>query len=224
MSKPTIIIPCAGEASRLRSGEPKAIIPVYDDEPLILRQIRILSRKFPKSEICVVVGYEAGKVCRILPKNVRVVENLLYAETNVAKSIGMAIRATATKSALIVYGDLVFSDNLPDQICVDTPSVMIDDSGIMQKDEVGVVLNKGYIENFFYNHPNKWCQVAYLKNKELTMFNEISNRPANYRMYSFEVFNEMLDMGAKLKAYYPSNLRMVEIDVNKDIAGAVKIQ
>lgn len=224
LPKPTIIIPCAGNSSRMRTYEPKALTPVHANELLILRQIRLLSKVFPKSEICVVVGYDAEKVCAVLPKNIHVVENQLYDVTNVGKSIGLALRATCAKQALIVYGDLVFSEALISQLNTDSPSALLDPAGIIRNDEVGAVINKGYVEHFFYAHATKWCQIAFLKNKELSMFSELANDPANCRMYGFEIMNHVIERGGKIKGYSVDDLNMVEVDASKDVINAVKIR
>jgi choline kinase len=106
----SIIIPAAGVGKRMRSYGPKSLIPLNHEETVISRQINLLKKLFlHHSEIIVVVGFESEKIIRNLPKWVKVIENENYATTNVARSIGMALRIASNNNVLIVYGDLVFN-------------------------------------------------------------------------------------------------------------------
>jgi choline kinase len=220
----SIIIPAAGLGRRMKSYGPKALIDVGNKQSLIGRQLTILRELFPKAEFIVVVGHQADKICSRVD-GVRIVQNLYYDTTNVARSIGIGLHYATRKTALVVYGDLVFNratfKNIPltsSCVVVDQP----DEDGFCQlrDNEVGCNVVDGVVTHFDYGLDTKWAQIVLLAGKELSIFKKLSIDPAKRRYFGFEILNAILEQEGNFNAHEPADMRIVEVDSSRDIVPA----
>jgi len=111
--KYSIIIPAAGEGVRMKSYGVKSLIQL-GKETIIQRQLRIIRHVFPNSEIIVISGFQSDRIIKETDNSIIHIENEQYNVSNVAKSIGMGLKAATTSRVLIVYGDLVFGETTLD--------------------------------------------------------------------------------------------------------------
>jgi choline kinase len=226
--KPTknlsVVIPAAGIGRRMKSYGPKPLIDLDGRRTVLSRQLEIITRVYPLADIVVVVGYEAETVIRTIPDGIKVVENELFADTNVVRSIGMGLRVVAHRNVLVVYGDLVFSAETISNVTRSGSAVVIDTQGQFREDEVGVNIVDGRATHFGYGITTKWAQIAYLTGRELEIFSRAAWNVDFRRLMGFEILNTVVDAGGKLKVIEPRGMRIVEIDSSKDIERAKKIQ
>lgn len=217
MPKLDIVIPAAGLGRRMKSFGPKPLIPVGPGgEPIIARQIRLLTALYPDARVVVVVGHESDRVRRALPPGVRVVTNRQFATTNVARSLRLGLAATApTRPALVVYGDLVFAEPTVGGIPLDSSCVVVDDGG-GRPDEVGVNVVAGKAVHFSYGLDSKWAHVALLAPREKGLFLSACRRPSSDNFFGFEVLNAVLDAGGQFDAVVRPTAGFVEVDTSKD--------
>lgn len=220
MNALTIIIPAAGQGKRMKSFGPKALIELDHQQTLLGRQLRILKGRFPGADVVVVVGFEGERIVRSLPEGVRVVENENYTDTNVARSLGLALRASSCEAALLVYGDLVFTTAVFAAVPSEGSWVLVDNKGQFGDLEVGCVVQDGMVTNFSYGLPKKWAQVAMLAGRELTLFRAAVSAAHRKRLFGFEILNKVIDAGGDFTAIEPPRLKMVEVDASHDIAAA----
>jgi choline kinase len=220
----TIIIPAAGLGRRMKSYGPKSIIYLNQNQTLIGRQLSILKDIFPSADIIVVLGFEAEKVYKMLPRNVRVVENEHYDSTNVARSLFLGINASKHSNTLIVYGDLVFNEQTFRGLPLDSGSfVIIDNKNQIREYEVGLTVVDGHATQFSYGLPTKWAQIAYLSGKDLDNFYNSAADIDHKKYYGFEILNNVIERGSKLSVIEPEGMKIYEIDSSKDIEEAKKI-
>lgn len=216
-----IIIPSAGIGKRMRSHGPKATIELLEGETVLDRQISILRKVFPKSKIVIVIGFQKEKFNKI--ENVHYLENESYENTNVSYSINLALQKYSCSSALIVYGDLVFTK----EIFLNMPSskswICIDNQQNHRSNEVGINIVQNKAVHFSYGLQNKWGQIAFLKGFELELFKDIASKNNSRRKFCFELFNEIIDMNGEFECYTDKKWKMVEIDTIKDIVRAKKL-
>ena len=223
MKRISIVIPAAGIGSRMRTLGPKALVKLHKEEPLILRQLRLLKETFSDAFVTVVTGYEDARIEKILPAYVNVVKNPHFENTNVAHSIRLGILASPPwLPLLIVYGDLVF--NLATLQAVkdglDKSNVIVDTKP-GRESEVGLTVVNDRATVFSYGLQAKWGHIATLCYPEQCLFMELCKE----RLFGFEVFNEMLLRGANLAAIpLPKKSRLVEVDTSKDLINARKIK
>lgn len=213
----SVIIPAAGMGHRMKSYGPKALINIYEDMTLIERQIELIWSVYPKAEIFVVVGFEAEKVRNRLSKYpVRFIFNPIHQETNVLYSISLAIQASLSNEILIIYGDLIFNE-----VCIRNlrgcSRVVVEESGMMKKCEVGVCIQGKKAVNFSFGLDTKWAQISYLTGVELELFKEISFKKETSQWLVYEALNYILENGGKIEAVKQKSMKIFEIDSARDL-------
>ena len=106
----TILIPAAGMGRRMKSYGPKCLINI-GGITILERQIKILLKLYPGSDIIVIAGFESDKIRKKIKTKypVRIVNNHKYEDTNVLYSLSLGLQASINRNFLIVYGDLVFN-------------------------------------------------------------------------------------------------------------------
>lgn len=220
----TIIIPAAGVGRRMKSHGAKPLIEISSTETVINRQINIFKKQYPKSEIIVVVGFQADKIIKHLPLGIKIIENELYEETNVVRSIGMALRIASNPNILIVYGDLVFNIATLNNLTSNNSAVIIDSHGQIDSEEVGLTIIDENVTYFSYNLDIKWGQIAFITGYELDLFKTIVCNKEKRKLHTFEIFNTIIEAGGRFKAIEPKYMKIKEIDSFKDIELARKIK
>jgi len=219
----SIIIPAAGMGYRMRSYGPKALISLSIDQNIIQRQIEIIKNNFTNYEIILVVGFEADKLMKNTPDFLVKVENESYERNNVVRSIGMGLRAATTDKVLIIYGDLVFNEEAISNLKLEQSCIVIDESGMMGKEEVGCNVYDGYIEQLVPDMPNKWGQIGFFVNKELDLLKKISWDKNKGHYFGFEAINEIIERGGSFRAISPAGSKIADVDSSKDLTVARKI-
>ena len=213
----SVVIPAAGIGTRMRSYGPKALMRIDGDTTIISRQISQIKKVLPNSEIILITGYEADKLMNSTPPEIIKVENERFEDTNVARSIGLGLRAASTERVLIIYGDLVFNLAAIDHSYEDKSFVVLA-NGTMREEEVGCVVDdKGNLEHILYELPQKWAQIVYLTGKELKMFQNITWSRQNEKLYGFEVINTIIDKGGRFASVQPPKILVTDIDSSGDI-------
>ena len=114
----TIVISCAGMGSRLGIGCTKALVDICG-KPLIIHQLELLK---DYDDICVVVGYQADKVMKIVSdyrNDVRFAFNHDYKTTGTGASLSKAL-VGANEYIVTLDGDLlVHPDDLKEFLALD---------------------------------------------------------------------------------------------------------
>jgi choline kinase len=215
--KISIIIPAAGEGTRMKSYGAKSLIKLTPNLNILQHQLSVIQKTIPEYELIFITGHEANKVFGYLPLGVIGIENEKYKETNVVRSIAMGLRAISTNRVLIIYGDLVFNSTTL-RVPLEHYSLLWAAPNIMTEDEVGCVVADGFVEHMIYELPNKWAQIMYLTGNELQTFKEMVFNPANSNKFGFEIINETINKHGKFKAVSPKNMKINDVDTSKDIA------
>jgi choline kinase len=215
-----IVIPAAGQGRRMGSCWPKALVRV-GKETIISRQIRLLSEKFPLSNIIVVGGYEVERLRKSLPDKVCVIDNKSHKETNVANSIFLGLLETGDRPVLIVYGDLVFNKSAL-SFSLKQSMVVVHD-GADRENEVGCVVSEGSVSHFSYGLSLKWAQICFLEQAEKQIFMKVMSLKNSERMFGYEILNRVIDLGGNFSVCSPAHMKLCEIDVPSDIGRANKI-
>ena len=222
--KYSIIIPCAGQGSRMLSFGAKSLIKIKNNETLIDRQLKILNDIFVKKEIILITGFESEKVMENTPDYLIKIENPYYDTTNVLKSISIGLRAATTDNVIIVYGDLFFNHNIFMVAFNNESMIVVDSSGHMKEDEVGCILHDNYLQHMCYELPNKWAQIIFLTGKELQIFSQIAHNKKNSKHFGFEAINALLELGGKLIPFFPENAIVTDMDCHQDLQRIKKIK
>ena len=158
------------------------------------------------------------------PSNFIKVENELYENTNVARSVGIALRTIDTiERVLIIYGDLVFNKNALEVLDYNTSSIFAL-GDFIGEEEVGCIINqKGNLEHMMYDLPQKWSQIAYFQGNELNYLKQIVWNRNNNKLFGFEIINKIIEKGGQFECKHVENVQVVDVDTSKDIQKARKI-
>ena len=217
-NKISVILLAAGEANRMKSYGPRSLIKVTPEMNLVTHQINTIKESMRDTEIILVCGHEADKVMNNTPNDIVKIHNEFYDTTNISRSMALGLRAATTDRILFVYGDLMFNQETLANADFEESSVWIDKFGLFEKDEVGCTLNENdSIEYMLYDLPNKWAQILYLANKELTLFRNIVWNREKDKLFGFEIINEIIDKNGTFIKESPKNMKIKDIDSSKDL-------
>ncbi len=218
-----IIIPVAGLGKRMKAYGPKASIQISKEETVLGRQIKLLKLFFPKSKIIVVCGFQKEKIYEIVDETIECVENKKYKDSNICLSIKMGLDKCISKKVLIINGDLVFSNDIFLNVPKNSSWIAIDNNANQRSSEVGVNIVDGQITNFCYGLMPKWGHIVFLTGKEVEFFKDSINLKRSEKKFSFEILNDVIDMGGIIKPHFHKKWKLVEIDTSKDIDRAKKL-
>lgn len=209
--KPTknfsVIILAAGVGSRA-GGECKSLLRI-GKESILQRQVRIIRRKYGEStNIIIVAGHKQGEIIQNFNDSCQIVTNDRFDNTNVVHSLYMGLLCNVSHGVLVIFGDLIFDyDALPD---IDESALVVS-SNNMRKEEVGVLINNGYIVNMSYDLNKKWCQMAYLEKKHLKHIFSYCRISGHNRHYMFEALNSAISECGPIKAVECDG-KIIEVD------------
>ena len=204
----------------MKSHGPKALIKVKGDTTILENQIKYIQKYLHRPEIIIVAGFEAHKVYNAVGKrrNVKVVENLEWENTNVVSSLGIGLQEARHKNILIVYGDLIFNAWTLKVPMGSYSMILMDKYGLMKDEEVGCVIHNNRVEQIMYSLPEKWAQIAYFVNQEAELLKTICADPKYKGYFGFEVINMIINEGGAFAANANPRSRITDIDSSRDLS------
>ena len=218
-----VIIPAAGMGRRMKSYGPKPLIRI-GNSTVIKNQIHLIHTYITDPLIVLVCGFKAESLMNQTPSSILKIENERYEETNVVRSIGMALRVIDNCSkVIIIYGDLVFNSATLKNLKFDESSLIVTEEG-MDEEEVGCVIDEhNRVSNLMYDLPIKWSQIGIFMDKELKLLKRLAWEEKNQNKFGFEIINQIIEQGGKFKCISNKNIKIVDIDNSKDIQKAKEI-
>lgn len=216
----SVIIPAAGEGTRMKSYGAKPLIRLSDECTLIENQLFFINKAFKQCEIILVTGFESKKVIDKTPSNIIKVVNPEYKDTNVIHSVGLGLKHVNTDHVVVIYGDLAFNQHTLKVPFGIHSALLIDQSGMMGDNEIGCIVQNNLVVQTMYDLPNKWAHVAYYTGQELAMLKEFCQNERFSMYFGFEIINMILNHGGKFTTYSPKKMLITDIDCSKDIEKA----
>lgn len=213
----SVIILSAGIGSRIKSAEPRSLLRL-GKKTLLEHQIDAIKKTFKECEIIGVFGTNINKIIKKSNKDVRIVENQLFQETNNCESLRLGVNNTHNDNILFVHGDIYFTDKLLGSANFKKSFIVIDANNDMSDKEVGVTISKNKATILSYGLEKKWCQMCFLTGKELKLMKSFLLKMDNSdkKMLSFELINKIIDYGGSFESHEEKNAHVVEIDCIKD--------
>lgn len=213
--KVSIVLLAAGEPDRMKSFGVRSLIRLHNGNTLIENQLQIINNVFGNNETILITGYESDRLMNKTPDNLIKIENERYNDTNVARSLSIALRVINTNRVIVIYGDLMFNRE-----CLEFPlekSIATINTININENEVGCNIDSDNIELMLYGLNNKWGQIIYFTGKELDILKQLVWNRNNEKKFGFEIVNEIINMGGNIKAYINKNSKCYDIDSGKDI-------
>jgi len=213
----SVVILAAGLGKKIKSYEPRSLLKINNDF-LLSHQIKNFKNYFKDPEIITVVGCHANKIIKKFNGQTRFVENQIYDQTNSCESLRLAFNNITSERFMFIHGDVLFNMST---LKVDySKSFVIKDANNQLKDnEIGLTSIENNLSILSYGLEEKWAQIAYFTGKEYhllkTIFNKFQDK--DKKKLSFEIINEIVNMGGSFTCHSPEKMSIIEIDRIKDI-------
>lgn len=213
-SNNTFIILAAGAGRRMACYGPKCLLQ-YQNETVLDYQIKTIRNFDLKADIIVVTGFHSRRIVNKMDARIRIVENVLYNETNSVESLRLAINASVPGNVYIIHGDIIFSPAaLSDKN--EESWVFVDDCDRIEKTEVGVVTAKDAVTNLSYGLSQAWGQIAYITYEHFNLTKNILS-VIDKNCSTFEFINKMISKGVKFRPHKNNKCVLREINSIKDL-------
>jgi len=215
----SVIIPAAGLGSRMKSYGPKSLVKIKDNLSIIENQLKFIYKYLNKPQIILVTGYESKLVesCVQKYKNITVVRNEEWEDTNVVASIAKGLEFVKHENVLIIYGDLVFNAWTLKVPFGNDSMVLVDKKGFMKEEEVGCTVQSNMLENMMYGLNYKWAQISYFTKHELILLKRFLKNPLYNTFFGFEIINMIISSGGKFIAHSNPRMKIIDIDSSRDL-------
>ena len=213
----SVVILSAGVGTRIKSAEPRSLLKL-GKKTLLEHQIEAIKRTFKECEIIGVFGTGIDKIIKKSNKNIRIVENQLFQETNNSESLRLGINNTYKDNVLFIHGDIYFTDKIFNSANFKKSFIVTDINHDISEKEVGVTIEKNKATILSYGLKKKWCQICFLTGKELKLMKNIllKMNKRDKKMLSFELINKIIESGGSFEIHEEKNAHVVEIDCIKD--------
>lgn len=215
---PTTIL-SAGISNKMKSYEPRALLKI-GAEVLVEKQINNI-RHHMDGEILLVIGYKANKIIRKISniKNIRIIENQNFDNTNAAESIRLAVNNNTSDRLLAIHGDILFNSDTLKEANYNKSFLLIDNSGMIKEREVGLTALNGVATNLSYDLSTKWCQIVYFAEREYKILKSLCRKDTlNMKnILLFELINVIINKGGSFICVEPSKMKILEIDSMNDL-------
>lgn len=213
-----IIIPAAGSGYRMKCYGAKPLLKLKHNLTILQRQLKMIEEHLQcNPKIILITGFQSDRVMDHVPQNIIKIENEKHNTCNVARSIGIGLRACTTDHIVIIYGDLVFNKYALRFPIQDESLIVIDNSNIMTENEVGCNIIDNQLEHMSYGRPNKWAQIMLLTGKELYIAKELCWNANYFNYFGFELINEIMEQGGQFKTIQPYKIKVNDVDSPQDL-------
>lgn len=143
-----IVILAAGVGSRLGKPHPKPLTPLASGETILGRGLRLLTSRFSRHSIHLVVGFKKEMIMEEVP-DVGFIYNQAYGDTNTSKSLLKALNILGPGGVLWLNGDVVFDpqvlDALLPHIAMDRSFISVNTASVADEEIKYTLGPDGYI-------------------------------------------------------------------------------
>lgn len=213
----TVVILAAGFSKRMSTLGVRSMIKLDNGLTILDNQIATIETEFPKSDIYVVVGYQADRLIRKYFGRVKLIENQCFKDTNAVKSLALALMSCGSGGLLVIHGDIVFNNETVEKLTQNGSCVVADTKDQIKPEEVGLIFQDGKVVNFSYGLETKWGQIAYLEGNELQELKNLTINPLTSKFSLYEIFNLIIENNGSFSVLENEDARIVEVDCCKDL-------
>jgi choline kinase len=224
-----IIILAAGMGTRLARPLPKPLTELSDGRSIMKQQMDNLLQAFgAEFRTMIVVGYKLEAIIERFPE-ATFVYNEIYDQTNTAKSLLKALRATSEGGALWLNGDVVFDPQVLTRVLplieADKSFVVVNTSKVSEEEVKYTLSSDGYIDQLSKQVVDGLGEAVGIN------FVSGSDKPVLMKQLSTaedqDYFEKGIEMGIqendlRFQAVDISDLYAVEVDYPEDLDQANK--
>jgi len=186
-----IILGAACEYKQKHLG-PKSLLK-FNNQLLIHYQVETIKKQYNDVEIIFVSGFEHNKILKH-KTNFRIVENTTYFDSGEFEQVRLALQNIESDNVFIVTDtttNLNFNIEKRSKIYISNNA----------KENPGCTSQK-YVEHIAYGIQNNITKGFFFCKTELEMLKKyvIENKEKKYKLFLFEIINDLISKGAKFKA------------------------
>lgn len=205
----TFVIVSDTPGYRMKSYGPTSLITL-NNKKLLDEQIESIEECFDNYEIILCCGNEVEKVHKYVKakypsKNIRIVENQIFNNSNSCESVRIAMNNTINDKIYVIDGRLLICKNLfRDRL---NESYVYIEETPCDNLEVGINTNEdGFVEHFSYGASRIWSEIVYIGEKNtLENFRKIINNVDYKNKFLFEALNDLLKIKKDMKCVANKN-------------------
>lgn len=222
-----IVILAAGVGSRLGRPHPKPLTPLANGETILGRALRLLTARFSRHSIHLVVGFKKEMVMEEVP-DVGFIYNQHYGDTNTSKSLLKALTILGPGGVLWLNGDVVFPEGVLDDIlphiAMDRSFVCVNTAAVGEEEVKYTLDAQGYVRQL-----SKTITEGALGEAVGINYISADDRPVLTRRLreceDQDYFERGIELaierdGLRIEALDISHRAVVEVDDNTDLARA----
>lgn len=176
---------------------------------VIDRQIETIRKKYPRSEIILVVGFDSSDTIAYAisrHRDIRLVENQCHETTSSLESLRLGINASTKGPTYIIHGDRTFNESTLSPIKT-TKSFLYSHCRMRSHQNLGICHNNGSVVNISYGLEDVWSEIAYISSENYDVFKLLCNSPE----YGFLSIYELLNKASEVFDFYIDNRDSINI-------------
>lgn len=188
-----------------KSSNSKSLTILPNGQTLILRQIEVIKKDFPDSEIILTVGPEATNVINRI-NDIEIIENKDYKTTN-CEDIKLAINSANGSELVYISGDVIF--NKESLNIINGHSTLLIDSQAEKADSVGMTVIDDHATIMSYSVAPKWGKIGFFVKRDMELLKKMLNSENINKLFFFELINKLiLQEHRSIRAIEPKNSRI----------------
>lgn len=207
----SIVILAANMGYRVKSYGPKCLLENNSGIALLNLQINNIKAVYPESEIIITVGFEADKVLKKIPPNIRIIENQLYQVTNIIEEIRLSLNNILSGGVLFIQDDIMFNPDTLKKITKFGSTIIVDNGNNIPSEDVGVTVVNNKATIFSYGLQTKWGHIVYLHGHDLSAFKNICSDRSKSKLYLHEALNLLLKEEHVLHCLEPKGMKINKV-------------
>jgi len=220
-----IIILAAGIGSRLGNPFPKPLTPLNDGKSIMYKQLDAISKHFDINNVSIVVGFKKDLIMERFP-DVSYVYNPFFDRTNTSKSLLKALRKNKKESILWLNGDVVFDENLFEdlkpEIDANNSFISVNTSRVADE-EVKYTLKNGYVHELSKNVKNGLGEavgINFIASDDINTFIDKLEICEDQDYFEKGLELAIQTKNLKIKAVDISKYNCIEVDFKEDLENA----
>lgn len=220
-----IIILAAGIGSRLGNPFPKPLTPLNDGKSIMYKQLDAISKHFDINNVSIVVGFKKDLIMERFP-DVSYVYNPFFDRTNTSKSLLKALRKNKKESVLWLNGDVVFDENLFEdlkpEIDANNSFISVNTSRVADE-EVKYTLKNGYVHELSKNVKNGLGEavgINFIASDDINTFIDKLEICEDQDYFEKGLELAIQTKNLKIKAVDISKYNCIEVDFKEDLENA----
>lgn len=176
---------------------PKPLL-IHENRTIFDIQMEAINNTLPECQIVLVAGFQALKLIKCKPSNVRIVENYFASNSdkgeqrNSLESIRLGINNCTTNEAVIIGGDSVISG---DSLKITARENSLVCNPALSKFNPGVISQDGILTSISYDFPDKYAGILSLKKIGVELTREYVNKAAHKNFLIYQLIQHLIKHG-----------------------------